>query len=297
METPQPDQPAIKINRLTRRSRLVLILTLLIAAFMRINASRRLDDIAITLAIIALLWLIVYRYLNFTAALITSIMFTFAPWSLLYAQVGLISIAQMLLLLAFACAVYARIEGKKWGWFISVPAVLAAIPIFLVIISGAYYTKSGNVPLSPDAFIFTAQVATGIGVENAVVSQQEAVALLTNVPRPQEIWLLLLGGAAILGFPSLWFRARTMFFLISLWVILPILIFTPTWISTIYPTYLTLSLPALCLLAGAGVAWLIKLMPGKPYSRMIILAAYGVVFLSQALWWRGVLRYIELTAR
>jgi hypothetical protein len=302
MDTPQPDQPAIKSNYLTHRSWLVLILTLLIAAFIRFSQpgfflGSHPAAAIIDLFIITLLWLDTYRYLNFTAALIAGMMYTFAPWSLLYSSTVILNTPQLLLLLAFACTIYARIEGKKWAWFISVPAVLATILVFHIIISSAYYTDSPNITLSSEALISTAQVVSGLEVENAVLFGQDAANLLANVPRPQEIWLLLLGGAAIVGFPALWFRSRLIFFLIALWVTVPILVFTPTWLRTIYPSYLMVSLPALCLLAGAGVAWLIKLMPGKPYSRMIILAAYGVVFLSQALWWRGVLRYLEMTAR
>lgn len=245
MDTVQPDQPTTKINRLTRRSRLVLILTLAIAAFMRLPLITRPILIVVlisNLIALGLIWYIVNRRLNFTAALIFGLMYVLSPWQILYSRLGL----------------------------------------FYDIFANALAQK-------PNPFLFTTWTATGLGIEH-VLSPASSINLIASVPRPAEVWLLLIGGAVLLGFPALWFRSRQIFIVVALWVIIPILVasFTDYLMPAIFP---------LCILAGAGVAWLIKLMPGKPYSRMIILAAYGVVFLSQALWWRGALRYLELMAR
>lgn len=289
MDTAQPDQPAIKINHFTRRSRLVLILTLVIAAFMRMNASYRVDTIGVNLAIIALLWVIVYRYFNFIAAMIAGLMFTLSPWAIWYT--GSI-VVYSLLLLPFAPTIYIFVEAKAWMRFFRVPLFIFILFLYLVFIRPHYYTNSTP---NVNSLVYAINIMTGLGIENAMGSEQTSK-LLANVPRPSEVWLLTLGSATLLGLPALWFKSRRIFAVVTLWISLPILVLA-LMPQAMRPDHFLPILPALCLLAGAGVAWLIKLMPGKPYSRMIILAAYGVVFLSQALWWRGVVRYLELTAR
>jgi hypothetical protein len=240
-ETAQIGQKAIKTHRLTRRSLVVLILTLLVMAYMRLGAPAAVTPnmVAVVmthLAVAAALWGIIHRYLNFTAALIFGLMYALSPWAIFYAR-----------------------DSANYG-------LLA----------------DGN---TANPIVYMAWVATGLGVEQ-VVAPEAAENLLATVPRPGEIWLLTLGAAVLLGFPALWFRSRLFFVIVVLWVVIPILIGLAT--DYLVPTPLPL-----CLLAGAGVAWLIKLLPGKPYSRMIVLSAYGVIFLSQALWWRGVLRFLE----
>ncbi len=261
---------------------------------MRTNLAGRVDDtltIAINLVIIGLLWVIVYRYLNFTAALIAGLMYAFSPWAIWYSQPPLL-LLYSLLLIPFAPSIYIFSETKGLARILCIPLFILLMYFYLVIILPSY--SSGNTTSKANPFTYTIDFVTGLNVERAIEPAQAQV-LLINVPRPESVWLLVLGSATLLGLPALWLKSRRIFLVVILWIGIPILLLALK--ISFNPEEILPVLPALCLLAGAGVAWLIKLMPGKPYSRMIILSAYGVVFLSQALWWRGVLRYLELTAR
>lgn len=140
--------------------------------------------------------------------------------------------------------------------------------------------------------VFIGWLAGGLGLETALT----APALLAAVPRPGEIWLLLLGGVIVLGIPALWLRSKPLLagVIAGLALVIVMLALIPAGVALVT---LVIALPALSLLAGAGVAWLSRLLPGGRLSRAVILAAVAVVLLSQALWWRGALRYVEQTTR
>lgn len=142
-----------------------------------------------------------------------------------------------------------------------------------------------------NAALHTAQLATGLGLETWL-APDDADALLASVPAPAGLWLLL-GGLALTGIVFVWLQPyRPLAGLIVLWALLPLLIFTPGW-TNIYPHYFIAGLPAYALLTAISADWLMRSIPGQPFSRTVILAAVCALLLSQALWWRGVLRYVD----
>jgi hypothetical protein len=158
-------------------------------------------------------------------------------------------------------------------------------------ISNAVNREDNGLSLSGDALTHTAQLATGIGMEQQIVPD-ETEALLASVPAQAQLWALL-GALAVVGAVVIWTKPyRQMAVFVVLWAALPLMIFTPTW-TQIYPHYFIASIPAYCLLIGAALAWAMKVLPGQPVSQTVVLAAFCVVVLSQGLWWRGLMRYVD----
>jgi hypothetical protein len=162
-------------------------------------------------------------------------------------------------------------------------------------ISNAFDRSGGVLTISPDALFQVIRLATGLGLESWVAPRQQADLLRQVVP-PAASWLVI-GAAALVGLVVVWKdrSQRLMAGLLTLWVIGPLLIFTSTW-TLVYPHYFTASIPALSVLAGIGVAWLAAIVPEKPYSRTVVVAAFGLILLTQGLWWRGLLRYLDTTS-
>ncbi len=151
--------------------------------------------------------------------------------------------------------------------------------------------SAASLTFSPDALTYITQLTTGLGMEHAVAPNAPDN-LLASVPPPSQLWALF-GGLALLGLAAVWTpRYRAVAPLLSLWALLPLFIFTPTW-TEIHPHYFIASIPALALLTGVGFAWLAKRLPGQPISRTVLLSAFAVIALSQGIWWRGVLRYVD----
>lgn len=153
---------------------------------------------------------------------------------------------------------------------------------------------SAGLGLSPDALVYTARLATGIGLETWVAPQQQAE-LLANVPAPSILWAAL-GLFMIIGLLRCLQNLPSQHFtLLLLWFALPLLAFTPTW-TQIYPHYFIGSIPALALLIGLGSGSLISLTSLwiKPsHSRQVIVAGITLILLTQGIWWRGLLRYLD----
>jgi hypothetical protein len=162
-------------------------------------------------------------------------------------------------------------------------------------ISNAFDRAVGGLAVSADALFHITRLTTGLGLESWVAPRQQAD-LIHKVPSPAVLWFLV-GTAALVGLIAIG-KARPQRFmagLLTLWVGVPLLVFTPTW-TEVYPHYFTASIPALCLLAAIGVAWLTGILPGKPYTRTALLSTFGLILLTQGFWWRGLLRYLDTTS-
>lgn len=162
-------------------------------------------------------------------------------------------------------------------------------------ITNAMNRNAAPLTITPDALVTAARFATGLGLENVVAPEQTAD-LLSNIPTPTVLWwvvggLALAGQVALAALPS----CRRFAPLLVAWIGVPLLAFSLSW-TPVYPHYFIASIPALCLLTGIGITALIETAPGKPYSRVVVLAAFAVVLLTQGLWWRGLLRYLDTTA-
>lgn len=139
-----------------------------------------------------------------------------------------------------------------------------------------------------------ARLVTGYGLENWVAPEQQAD-MLDAVPPPALWWLLgmlaLLGAGVGLWKPSM----RTSTIMLLIWGLLPPMVLVPRW-TPVYIHYFIGSLPAYALLVGLGTTWIARIVPLKAVGRAIILVAFAVILLTQALWWRGALRYLDSTA-
>jgi hypothetical protein len=62
--------------------------------------------------------------------------------------------------------------------------------------------------------------------------------------------------------------------------------------------YLVVSVPALSLLSGTAVEWIASLaLPNRfIVYRAAIFGGLGVILISQGLWWRGLVHYLDMTA-
>lgn len=154
-------------------------------------------------------------------------------------------------------------------------------------------TSGRDLSLSSDALLYNSWLITGLRLETWVAPEQEKE-FLQAIPPLTGLWYVV-GIAAVVGLRAVWTRKfRHLALFVTLWAIIPILVFTPTWTDT-YIHYFVASIPALCLLVGVGVTWLADSLPGKPMSRAGVLAGFGVILLTQGIWWRGMLRYVDTT--
>lgn len=133
-------------------------------------------------------------------------------------------------------------------------------------------------------------LGTGFGLETwlAPNAQEE----MNRTVTPVGIWLIL--GALILFGTGLLARKRwrPWALLVLVWAYLPALALIPQW-AGVYPHYFIASIPALMLLCGIGVAQIAEWVPLKSFGSTFILVAFGFILLTQGLYWRGVLRYVD----
>lgn len=155
--------------------------------------------------------------------------------------------------------------------------------------------------LSADALRYSLNLAAGVGLESWIAPQQQAD-LLARVPPLSALlvitpMLLALGIWAALQKPLGWLLAG--------WALLPLLVFTPTW-TPVYPHYFIAALPGYALLTGMGAVCLFTTLRSvrmggcipslQPVLRPALMTVGAALLISQALWWRGALRYVETTA-
>lgn len=144
---------------------------------------------------------------------------------------------------------------------------------------------------SLDVLSDTAYLITGYGLETWIAPNQQSE-MLTAVPSISLWWLI--GVVTLLGIVRLlWQKSlRRYAAFMMIWAFLPPLALILQW-TPVYPHYFIASIPAYALLAGLGVAWIARWVPLKRTGQAIILSAYVVILLTQAMWWRGALRYID----
>lgn len=138
-----------------------------------------------------------------------------------------------------------------------------------------------------------AYLVTGLGMETWIAPAQQQL-MQTLVP-PFAIWWLsgglLLAGVVVLIVT----RTRRAFAApLLLWAFLPAVVLIPRW-TDIYPHYFIPSIPALMLLLGIGAAWVIQLASKAPAGRTVLLGSVLFILLTQGIYWRGVLRFVDQT--
>lgn len=142
---------------------------------------------------------------------------------------------------------------------------------------------------SLDSLTDSLYLITGFGMETWVAPEQQE-ALLTDVP-PSPLWSLS-GIAALIGLIALFLRRRTLAVIIVVWAFLPPLLLIPQW-TPVYVHYFIGSIPAYALLIAYGVMTIARLVPLQPNGRSVIFIAYIVVLVTQVIWWRGLLRWVD----
>jgi len=170
--------------------------------------------------------------------------------------------------------------------------------------------------VTADALRFNAYLATGLGLETWIAPQQPDD-LLAQVPPIPILWLIA-GVLTLIGIVGLIRNHRPFAVPLLLWLILPTLIFTPTW-TPAYPHYFIATIPILCLLAGIGTTWIASslnpmneereqavssspsLRAGRDLGwgqiwRFTFLTLIALIAFTHAAWWRGMLNYVDNTA-
>lgn len=284
---------------LTPRARLILLLVLFISGFMRFGQAGILGldsslqpvplttpDIlgllvaALNTAAAGLLWWIGWRQFNFTVALVAGLTLALNPWALALSHAE--PLPGLLLPLLILAGALALADGQLWR-VVGITAWVATLALAAILLPDTPLMSAAL----PENLI---HMLAGTGTE-MVITPDSAGALLVNVPRPDVIWRLFLGTAAALGLVALWFSVNRR---------AAVIIYGGAALALagalIAPALILAVLPITALLTGAAVAWLIRLLPGGQLIRLVVLAAWAAILLSQAWWWRGALRYIELQA-
>jgi hypothetical protein len=133
-------------------------------------------------------------------------------------------------------------------------------------------------------------LATGFGMETWVAPKNQAE-MLAAVP-PVQLWYII-GGMVLLGTIRLFLKSWRRFApLLLLWAYLPAIALIPQW-TGVYPHYFIASIPALMLLAGLGVDWIAKHVPLKSLGQSIVLASFALILLTQGIYFRALMRYVD----
>lgn len=133
-------------------------------------------------------------------------------------------------------------------------------------------------------------LATGFGMETWLVPDNQTD--MNQTVTQSGIWLIIAGmmliGTGLLARK----RWRLLAPLVLVWAYLPAVALIPQW-AGVYPHYFIASIPALMLLTGIGVAQISEIVPLKSLGSTIILVAFAFILLTQGMYWRGVLRYVD----
>lgn len=205
--------------------------------------------------------------------------------------------------------VYAALVLPKWqriSWRAIAVSVLLCILVMTPYAIGFYQTALENPSqANPEAVSTLANddsnfsflslrylgfLATGFGMETWLAPDDQTA--MNAAVTPVGLWFII-GGMVIVGTGLLWRKQWRWFApLVLIWAYLPALSLIPQW-AGVYPHYFIASIPALMLLAGIGVAQLSDIVPLKSLGSTIILVAFAFILLTQGLYWRGVLRYVD----
>lgn len=138
-----------------------------------------------------------------------------------------------------------------------------------------------------------AWLMTGLGTEQYTARERAAEFTATVPYLPTFLWVLQ-GVATVVGVAVLWLRfSRTLSVAILLWAFMPPLFFTLPLLDVV-PHYLIPSIAAYCLLAGIGVDWIVGLVGRRSaVLQYAVWAVFGLIFISQGLYFRSLLFYVD----
>jgi hypothetical protein len=139
---------------------------------------------------------------------------------------------------------------------------------------------------------YLSYLATGFGMETWVAPKNQSE-MLAAVP-PLQLWWIV-GVTIVLGTIRLALKdLRRYAPLLLLWAYLPAISLIPQW-AGVYPHYFIASIPALMLLAGLGVDWIAKHVPLKSLGQSIVLTSFALILLTQGIYFRALMRFVEST--
>lgn len=200
------------------------------------------------------------------------------------------------------------IDWKRISWRAIGVTIVLAILVMTPYVIGFYQTWQNNPEQVQPAAVSTladesqdfslqsirylSHLATGFGLETWLAPAQQNE--MNQAVPPVALWAII-GGMILIG-TALLFRKKWRLFapLLLIWAYLPALALIPQW-AGVYPHYFIASIPPLMLLAGIGVAWIARIVPLKSFGSSIILGAFALILLTQGIYWRGVLRYVDQT--
>ncbi|MGB7340346.1 MAG: hypothetical protein WBC91_15725 [Phototrophicaceae bacterium] len=205
--------------------------------------------------------------------------------------------------------IYAGIVLVKWhniSWRAIAISILFSVLVMLPYGIGFYQTAQANpdqgnpqavsqlanneAAFSSLSLRYLAYLTTGYGLETWLAPNNQAV--MNQAVSPSGIWLILAGllivGTGLLARKQWRLSAP----LLLLWAYLPALSLIPQW-AGVYPHYFIASIPALMLLIALGVDQIASIVPLKSFGSTIILTAFAFILLTQGLYWRGVLRFVD----
>lgn len=198
------------------------------------------------------------------------------------------------------------IQWKRISWRAIFVSVILCILVMTPYAIGFYQTVSANpsqgdlesvARLANDDSAFSSLslrylgfLATGFGMETWLAPDNQAD--MNQTVTQSGIWLIIAGmviiGTGLLGRKKWRLYAP----LVLVWAYLPALSLIPQW-AGVYPHYFIASIPALMLLAGIAIAQISEIVPLKSFGSTMILVAFAFVLLTQGMYWRGVLRYVD----
>lgn len=160
----------------------------------------------------------------------------------------------------------------------------------------------GGLTFSSDAIQVLYRFLTGNGVEVAFMQAPTAADFYAQMP-PLFLWngmIILL----ILGVIIAWSRYRFFASLLMLWTFLTAIILTANIVQA-HEHYFVLVIPALCLLVAMGVEGLVAIfsvayrtryivpLPPSGIVQIMVYGFFGIMLITQAIWWRGLLTYVD----
>jgi hypothetical protein len=300
---------------------------------------------ALSLVGVSLLWLIAFRYIGPTVALVAGLAYAVNPWAVSFSRtIWSGDHRAPLLLLGVLLGLHGFVEGKRWAQILCLPVMLIALQIHyaawallplyfwlvwmgrsrtswrtlaISVLLGALVmlpltigmiqflnasaTAPGSIQAQTRSFSLRDMIkpygqmvwlATGLGSEQ-YSARDNAADLLAQARMPTFLWVLQ-GVALLIGLFSLWTRyPRQLAILLSIWAFLPLLAFTLPIIG-VFPHYFIPVIPALYLLVGLGVKWLLDwLGSDRRLLRGGVWAVYGAIVATQGLFVLATLKYVD----
>lgn len=172
----------------------------------------------------------------------------------------------------------------------------------------------GGLTFSDAAVQVVYRFLTGSGVEVAFMLEPTITDFYAQSPPPTLLWnamMILLG----MGVGVAWRRYRYFAPLLYLWAFATVVILTPNLIQA-HEHYFVLVIPALCVLVAMGIDGILRLLSPyeiqkptfsntsigiqratslqvKPILRFAVLGFFALILITQVVWWRGLLTYVD----